>query len=378
MTVPGPEAAVQAAEPAGAKPSPVQREEPRRPEAEDEDRPRRRSHRVEDDEDEDDRPRRRSRREADDEEDEDRPRRRRWRDDEEDDYDRRREPEGTSGKAVAALVLGLLVFCVGLLAGIPAIILGVLSLNDIKRSRGRLGGRGLAIAGVVLGSLSVVLSLLAALLVPAVFKVREAAARIQSSNNLKQMALAMHNYNDKYGHLPEAIPDPKLQGPTKLSWRVALLPYLEQDNLYRQFHHNEPWDSPHNKTLLTQMPKVFAHPGHPEENAQGLTYYRVFTGEHAPFAPGRPARIPASFPDGLSNTILIVEAADPVPWTKPDELAYDPNKPLPRLGGHSSQGTGVAMGDGFVVFVPATVSETTLRRAIDPADGQPLGADWPR
>jgi hypothetical protein len=368
MTVPGPEAAVQAAEPAGAKPSPVQREAPSRPE-------------VKDDERDEDRPRRRSRRQDDDEEDEDRPRRRRRRDDdEENDYDGRREPTGTSGKAVAALVLGMLSLCLSFLTGIPAVILGVLSLNEIKRSRGRLGGQGFAIAGLVLGCVSLLLlsPVMIGLLVPAVQKVREAATRIQSANNLAQMALAMHNYSATENHLPEAVPDPKLAGRTKLSWRVALLPYLGQDNLYRQFHHDEPWDSPHNKTLLAQMPQVFALPNHPGESAQGLTYYRVFTGQRTPFPPGKLSHFPADFPDGLSNTILIVEAADPVPWTKPDELDYDPNKPLPRLGKHFSQGTGVALGDGSVVFVPATVSEVTLRRAIDPADGQPLGADWPR
>jgi hypothetical protein len=377
MTVPGDGTAVQPAEAVPSKPASVQAEEPPPPAADDErdeDRPRR--PRRKDDED-DDRPRRRGR---DDEEEDDRPRRRRRREDDEDDdeeYERPRRSGETSGKATAALVLGLLSFCFGILAALPAVILGIVALVEISRGRGRLGGKGAAIAGMILGGVGLVA--VPVLLVFAVQRVREAAANIQDQNNLKQMGLAMHNYNDTYGHLPEAMPDPKLRGKTKLSWRVELLPYVEEDMLYRQFHHDEPWDSPNNKQFLTAMPKVFAHPEHPVENAQGLTYYRVFVGEHTPFPPGQVSSIPRNFPDGTSNTILIIEAADPVPWTKPDELVYDPKKPLPRLGGHFRQGTNAALADASVVplRIGNGLSERTLRSAIDPNDGLPLGADWP-
>jgi hypothetical protein len=274
-------------------------------------------------------------------------------------------------------VLGLLSFCVGVFAALPAVVLGIVALVEISRSRGRLGGKGTAIAGLILGCVGLVV--LPILLVFAVQRVREAATNMTDENNLKQMALAMHNYNDANGHLPAAMPDPKLKGPAMLSWRVELLPYVEEDFLYRQLHRDEPWDSPHNKQFLTAMPKVFAHPEHPVESAQGLTYYRVFVGEHTPFPPGRVSRIPQNFPDGTSNTILIIEAADPVPWTKPDELVYDPQKPLPRLGGHSRRGTNAAMADATVVplRIGNGLSERTLRSAIDPNDGLPLGPDWP-
>jgi hypothetical protein len=379
-TVPGPEDAVQPREAVEPKPSPVQAAESRRARDEDdidEDRPRRRSRARDDDEDDEDRPRRRSRARDDDEDDDDRPRRRSRRDEEdedEDEYDRpRRKPAGTSGKATAALVLGLMAFCLTIFTGIPAIILALLSFRDINRSRGRLKGKGLAVAGLLLGCLGMILPVL---LVPSVFTVRETAGRIQSQNNLKMMALAMHNYQDTYQHLPSATGDAQVKPPSKLSWRVQLLPFLEQDPLWRQFRQDEPWDGPHNKTLLTAMPKVFAHPSHPEDNARGLTYYRVFVGSHAAFPPDGVSRIPHSFPDGTSNTILIVEAADPVPWTKPDELVYDPARPLPRLGGHWRSGFLVVMADGFARVVGPGVSERTLRSAIDPSDGMPLGPDW--
>jgi hypothetical protein len=377
MTVPAGQTAVQPAEASPSKPSPVRAEEPRRSEREDEREDDRRGRPSRRREDEDDDRRRHRRRDDDEDEEEDRPRRRRrrWEDDEdEEDDDRLRMARGTSGKATAALVLGFLSFCFGILTAIPAVILALLSFGDIGRSRGRLGGKGLAIAGLALACIGTVLSIVG--YVYAVGRVREAASRMTVHNNMMQMVLSMHNYHDMYNQLPQATPDPKLKGRTKLSWRVELLPYLEQDNLYRQLRHDEPWDSPHNKALLTAMPKVFQHPLHPDENAKGLTYYRVFVGEHTPFPPGKVTRIPASFPDGTSNTILIVEAADPVPWTKPDELVYDPTKPLPKLGGHFRSGTMVALADGTVRLVGPGVSENTWRIAIDPNDGLPLPGDW--
>ena len=87
-----------------------------------------------------------------------------------------------------------------------------------------------------------------ALLLPAVAKVRMSAARMQSKNNLKQIALAMHNYEATYGHFPHDITDKN--GKPILSWRVAILPFIEQDNLYKQFKLDEPWDSPNNRSGL--------------------------------------------------------------------------------------------------------------------------------
>jgi hypothetical protein len=86
--------------------------------------------------------------------------------------------------------------------------------------------------------------------------------------------------------------------------------------------------------------------------------------------------IPRSFPDGTSNTILIIEAADPVPWTKPDELVYDPGKPVPKIGGHFSGGTVVAMADASTRVLSPTLSDSTLRAAITADGNDLLGSDW--
>ncbi|MBX9625655.1 MAG: DUF1559 domain-containing protein [Gemmataceae bacterium] len=215
------------------------------------------------------------------------------------------------------------------------------------------------------------------LLLPAVQKVREVAGRVQDSNNLKQIAVAMHNYEVTYGRLPAAAltnppHDPK--GKPLLSWRVAILPYVEGETLYRQFKLDEPWDSPHNKKLIPLMPKVYQSPEAPP-GEPGTTYYKVFVGGGAMFEP-RAGRSIFSVRDGSSNTFMVAEGGDPVIWTKPDDFAYDPKGPLPPLGLPGRPGFNVAMGDTSVRFVRAGVPERTLRLLIGANDETPVPDDW--
>jgi len=214
-----------------------------------------------------------------------------------------------------------------------------------------------------------VLALSSALLVPAVQKVREAAARTQSANNLKQMALAMHSYHDTYRMFPPAaICD--ANGKPLLSWRVAILPYIEQQELYRQFKLDEPWDSAHNRKLIPQMPSTYALPA--AHKKPGETHYRVFVGGGAGFEWSKGTRI-FDITDGTSNTILAVEAAESVPWTKPDELVYDAKKPLPKLGNFYGNGRcNVALFDGSVRFLANDLPEQTLRALITRAGGEAI------
>jgi RNA polymerase sigma factor (sigma-70 family) len=108
-----------------------------------------------------------------------------------------------------------------------------------------------------------------------------ATARAQSRNNLKTIGIAMHNYHDMMGSFPPAATYGR-DGKPQLSWRVLLLPFLgdKEGELYKQFHLNEPWDSPHNKKLIERMPKTYLVPGQKEKNA---TFYQVFVGEDTVF-----------------------------------------------------------------------------------------------
>jgi hypothetical protein len=217
-------------------------------------------------------------------------------------------------------------------------------------------------------------AMLTGLMLPAVQKVREAANRATSANNLKQIALAMHNYHSAHNRLPPAVVYSK-DGKTPLySWRVELLPYLEQDNLYNQFKRDEPWDSPHNKKLLAQMPKVYA-PVQGTTREPYSTFYQVFTGPEALFD-GRRQTGFQHIQDGTSNTLMVVEAGEAVPWTAPRDLPYQKDLSLPRLGGMFPTGTNAVMADGQVRVIPRTANEKVLRALITYRGGEVVNPDF--
>jgi hypothetical protein len=217
---------------------------------------------------------------------------------------------------------------------------------------------------------------------PAAWPRTSPADRARSAGNLKQIALAFHNHNDAYNGLPAHAIYSKAGKPL-LSWRVALLPFLEEAALYKEFRLEEPWDSAHNKKLLARMPRVYAPPVSGKPVKPNATYYQVFTGPDTPFDPRAArgaapvslgARIPASFPDGTSNTLLVVEAAEAVPWTKPADLPYDARKAVPKLGGLFPEGFHAALVDGSVTFLGRKIDEKALRALITPAGGEVI--DW--
>jgi flagellar basal body-associated protein FliL len=212
----------------------------------------------------------------------------------------------------------------------------------------------------------------------AVEKVRGSAKAVQHQNNLKQLVLAMHNYHDTYGRFPPAVIYSKDGNTPQYSWRVELLPFLEEGRLYQQFKKDEPWNSPNNIKLLSKMPKVFLLPGDPPN--RNLTPYQVFVGQGTPWVgDGRKGLRLPEFQDGTSNTILIAEAASGVPWTKPDDMRLRPGiSPLSQVGSKAfPDGFFAALADGSVKKVPLTIGKETLLNAINPADGNVLGPDWP-
>ena len=171
--------------------------------------------------------------------------------------------------------------------------------------------------------------------------------RVTIENNLKQIGLAMHNYEAANGHFPQDITDKN--GKAILSWRVHLLPYMEQEKLYKQFDLTKPWDDAANKGLLEKMPDVYKRLGRePKDN--GFTYFQTFAAVKAteggsPFLVAGVNRKIATITDGTSNTLMVVEAAEAVSWLKPGDLVYDPKK-LPKVGHDGWMYSG--FGDGSV------------------------------
>ncbi len=196
-----------------------------------------------------------------------------------------------------------------------------------------------------------------------------------SGIRLKQIGIAMHNYHGNFNSFPAAaICD--TNGKPLLSWRVSILPFIEQDHLYRQFKLDEPWDGPTNKPLLANMPQIYA-PVRGRTAEPNCTYYRVLVGPKTLFEDySRKPRF-ADITDGSSNTFLAVEAGEAVPWTKPEELTYDPNQPLPKLGGMFNGNFVALFCDCSVRFIPKTMSEANIRAYITASGNEPIAADGP-
>jgi hypothetical protein len=231
---------------------------------------------------------------------------------------------------------------------------------------------------------------------PALQATRTAAGRNQSTNNLKQIALALHGYHDVHGHFPPQAIRSK-DGKPLLSWRVAILPYLGQQALYDQFHLDEPWNSEHNQELIARMPPGLASPHLGNERiAQGKTSYLVPLSKAPPAVavvekpdPKKPVAhgknemifdLPqgatfARILDGSSNTIIVVEAHRDraVAWTSPDDLLVDAKDPLQAFRGQPSNGFSAAFADGSVRFISNSVDVKTLLNLLQMNDGNPVG-----
>ncbi|MDC0935748.1 DUF1559 domain-containing protein [Pirellulales bacterium] len=213
------------------------------------------------------------------------------------------------------------------------------------------------------------IGVLVALLLPAVQAAREAARRNSSMNNMKQLILGMLNYESARGEYPAHAVYGDGDKPL-LSWRVAILPYLEHQALYNRFHLDEPWDSEHNRKLIPLMPAVFLDPSSGLSMEEGKTHYlgplgpgTLFTGKDR----GRQIR---EVTDGTSNTIALVQVSDDgaAIWTKPDDWKFDPENPLRDLGGLHPGIFQAVFCDGHVRSISEAIDLDALR-ALMTVDG---------
>jgi hypothetical protein len=197
-------------------------------------------------------------------------------------------------------------------------------------------------------------------------------ARARTIDNLKHIGLALGGYahaND--GRFPPAA----ICGDGKplLSWRVAILPFLDVYHgarLYREFRLDEPWDSLHNEALLNEMPDQYRAVV-PERWAPYSTYYQGLVGRGALFDGEMGTRVD-EVTDGAGWTLAVVEAAEPVPWTKPEDVTYDEAGPLPRLAGQFGDGFYAAFADGSARFMSRRVAAATIRDLITRGDGRAI------
>jgi hypothetical protein len=210
-------------------------------------------------------------------------------------------------------------------------------------------------------------------LLSAIAAARQSARRQQSMNNLKQIGLAMHNYHDKHKRFPPAA-SRDASGKPLLSWRVHLLPYMDQAALYKQFHLDEPWDSEHNRKLSETIPKVYVHPG--IKLKPGMTTYVVPIGERTVFGGKESLRI-RDIRDGTSNTIMVVNVTpdNAVIWTKPDDLEVSEKTPFAGLTNDVHKHFLTTFCDGSVRAITNATDPKMLLRLFQADDGQVVDYD---
>jgi hypothetical protein len=209
-----------------------------------------------------------------------------------------------------------------------------------------------------------------ALLLPAVQAAREAARRMESVNNMKQIALAMHNYHDTFGAFPPAYSTDE-DGNPLLSWRVLILPFIEQQALYNEFNLDEPWDSPNNLPLADAVVQVYQTPG--SFYPPNMTHYMTIRHPDSAF-PGTSEVGLRNITDGSSNTIMLVSVgSEAVIWTQPVDWDSEESS-FWSLSGLRPGGFNAALCDGSVHFISSSIDQEVFERLYMKSDGNPVGS----
>jgi len=228
-------------------------------------------------------------------------------------------------------------------------------------------GAGILVILLVAGAAVLICGgVLVALLLPAVQSAREAARRMQSTNNMKQIMVAMHIYHDTYKEFPPAVVK-DADGKPLYSGMVLLLPFLEQQPLYDRFQKDKAWDSPENRALSGVTLPMLTDPSNPDTTA-GRTDYLLISGPGSVLedTPGLKHGL-QNITDGTSNTIMLMEVKGRGSWAAPN--TWELGQPL---DGSHPQVVIVGFADGSVQTISRSIDPKTLRLMVERNDGQPI------
>ncbi|MBC8356291.1 MAG: DUF1559 domain-containing protein [Planctomycetes bacterium] len=201
----------------------------------------------------------------------------------------------------------------------------------------------------------------------------EQVRRRRNGDKFKQILLGMHNYHDVYRSFPPRVDDRDADGRSGLSWRVHLLPLINERKLYKEFALDQPWDSPHNKRLIEKMPNVY------ESQWLGIktghTTFLAPAGEDTIFG-GPKAVAFNNIIDGTSNTMTLVEVKPSlsVPWTAPKDYAFNPTLPAEGLRVGTDGRFLAALADGSVQMLRANIPAELFLRLFQMSDRKVI--DW--
>lgn len=229
----------------------------------------------------------------------------------------------------------------------------------------------LIILGVLLVMAICVIGILVALLLPAVSQARIAAQRAMVSNQTREIALAVMNYEAVHRTLPSAY-SVGPNGPPTMSWRVELLPYLENNALYGSLQRDKAWNDPVNQAQTSTIIPAFTSPRCPESMSSPVTAFVAVVGPDTLIRPGTPIRL-RDVTDGLSNTAFLLELRQSdIGWAEPRDVSVEEAIKLiqscPDLTGLT-----VAMGDGSVRQISPSTPAEAIVKLFNCSDG---AADW--
>jgi hypothetical protein len=253
--------------------------------------------------------------------------------------------------AIVALGLGVGSIMIPCLLSLAALMVGIWAIREIGFSEGRLGGMNVAIAGILVGIVTGIVApilLLSTLLFP--------SDVVRHARNMQTLASDLGQYHARIGELPPigfggVTAETSKPLPGELSWRVALLLPLRENELYDRFAKDEPWDSETNQKLVAEMPIIFAMPtgGGPP----GSTYYQAVTGPGTVWEDSKLASNPPR--------LLFIESAEPTPWTKPGGIPLPEGDDLSFLGNHFEPGPRVALTNGRVMVLRKDLTADEFR-----------------